>query len=430
MQRPFMTVSKPHYDNGQIPTMRDHSDVVIAGAGPAGAQCARDLAARDYDVVVLETESAGEFPRQSNKSTGGTFPSMLASFGIPDDVVMNFTDSVVIESPNDYFAREQPGAVLDFGAFKSFLVEDGQQRGAEYRFDARVTGPIMEDGEIVGVQYNGSEEVYGDIVIDATGPSAPLAKSLGVSDLDREQQAIGIEHEFEGVDVKQDGYADLTDAMMLRLDHEFAPGGYAWIFHTGGDTAKVGLCYIRNESYRQYGESNQTVDGYLEHWLDSDPRLADADYIDGTQRRGSAHIQRPGKLSTDNFMAIGDTVPTIDPLWGEGIHKGMRSARAAAIAADHCLSPAEPDTSAENISVYNDRWHDEVAPRMDARLLMTYLLYFAPNGRFDRLLRDLNRLNDDTLSQVNQGNKRALMKLIHLQDIPLLARFVAYRIWR
>ncbi|MFP4626686.1 MAG: NAD(P)/FAD-dependent oxidoreductase, partial [Natronomonas sp.] len=112
--------------------MRDRFDVVIAGAGPAGAQCARDIAARGYDVVVLETESEAEFPRQSNKSTGGTFPSMMAAFGIPDDVVMHFTDEVVIESPTEYFVQEQAGAVLDFGAFKQFLVEDGRKRGAEY----------------------------------------------------------------------------------------------------------------------------------------------------------------------------------------------------------------------------------------------------------------------------------------------------------
>ena len=56
-------------------------DVVIAGAGPAGAQCARDLAARGYDVLVIETEPEEEFPGRSNKSTGGTFPSMMAAFG-------------------------------------------------------------------------------------------------------------------------------------------------------------------------------------------------------------------------------------------------------------------------------------------------------------------------------------------------------------
>ncbi|WP_255168848.1 digeranylgeranylglycerophospholipid reductase [Natrononativus amylolyticus] len=409
--------------------MRDSFDVVIAGAGPAGAQCARDLAARGYDVVVLETEPEDEFPRQSNKSTGGTFPSMMTAFGIPDDVVMQFTDTVVIESPNDHFVQEQTGAVLEFADFKTFLVEDGQERGAEYRFDARVSKPITEGGKIVGVQYSGSEKVYGDIIVDATGPSAPLAKGLGVSSLERKNQAIGLEYELEGVEL--DGgrprYADLHDAMMLRLDHEYAPGGYSWIFHTGEDTAKVGVCYIQNESYQRYG-TDRTVDGYLQHWMDTDPRFEGAERLEGKQHRGSAHIQPPGQLSTDNFMAIGDTVPTIDPLWGEGINKGMKSARAAAIAADHCLTPDTPDTSAENISLYDTLWHRDVAPRMDARLFITQLMYLAPNDRYDTLLRDLKRLDPDTLSEANKGNKRAIRKLLHLDDIPLLATFAKQRL--
>ncbi len=97
----------------------------------------------------------------------------MASFGIPDDVVMQYTDSVVLESPKDHYVREQPGAVLEFADFKRYLVADGEDDGAEYRFEARVTAPITEGGEIVGVRYNGDEEVYGEIVIDATGPAAP-----------------------------------------------------------------------------------------------------------------------------------------------------------------------------------------------------------------------------------------------------------------
>jgi len=402
--------------------MGDHYDVVIAGAGPAGAQCARDLAAREYDVLVLETEAEDEFPRQSNKSTAGTFPSMMTSFSIPNDVVMNFTDSVVLESPSSSFTRHQAGAVLEFADFKRFLVRDSRENGAEYRFDARVSGPVVENGEAIGVRYNGDEEVYGEIIVDATGPSAPIAKQLGVSDLERERQAIGIEWEFEGVEIDHPEYPDLTDAMMLRLDHDLAPGGYSWIFHTGDDTAKVGLCYIQNESHKQYAANGMAIDDYLGYWLDNDPRFADAERIEGKNaHRGSAHIQPPGEsLSAPGFMAIGDTVPTIDPLWGEGIHKGMKSARAAAATADACLTPEETDTSAEAMAVYDRLWHSEVAPNARTRLLMTELLYLADNDRYDQLMADLRSASEDVLTEVNNGNRLAARKLLHLSDIPLL----------
>ncbi|AGB30571.1 FAD dependent oxidoreductase [Natrinema pellirubrum DSM 15624] len=402
--------------------MNDRYDVVIAGAGPAGAQCARDIAARGYDVVVLETEAEDEFPRQSNKSTAGTFHSMMSAFGIPDDVVMQYTDSVVLESPTEHYVRDQPGAVLEFADFKRYLVADGRETGAEYRFDARVTAPIMEGGEIAGVRYNGDEEVYGDIVIDATGPSAPLAKKLDVVDLKRENHAIGIEYEFEGIDIDRPGFADLRDAMMLRLDHEIAPGGYSWIFHTGEDTAKVGLCYIQNEHHSRYAKDGHTIDDYMEHWLETDPRFSEAEKIAGKQHRGSAHIQKPGQLHTDRFMAIGDTVPTVDPLWGEGINKCMQSGRVAAMAADSCLKHDDIEPTAENLAVYDTLWHRDVAPNVDNRLLMTRLLYLAPNERYDKLMRDLERLDDDTLAKANKGNFRAIARLLELEDAPLLVQ--------
>ena len=408
--------------------MTDRFDVVVAGAGPAGAQCARDLAQRGYDVVVLETEAEDEFPRQSNKSTAGTFPSMMGAFGIPDDVVMNYTDDVVLESPNDHYVQKQPGAVLEFADFKRFLVADGREEGATYYFDARVSKPIMEDGKIVGVRHSGDQEVYGDIVVDATGPAAPLAKALGVSDLRRTRQAIGVEYEMEGIAIDHSEYADLTGSMMLRLDHELAPGGYSWIFHTGGDTAKVGVCYIQNEGHNRYAKDGMGIDDYLNHWIDTDPRFENAAKLEGKVHRGSAHIQMPGRLSTDGFMAIGDTVPTIDPLWGEGIHKGMQSARMAAITADRSLTPSEPDTSAEAMSVYNKLWHSEVAPQMRARLLMTELLYLASNDRYDRLMADLRQADEDALAKANAGNPRAMLDLIHLSDLPLLTRFIRERL--
>jgi len=402
--------------------MPNRYDVIVAGAGPAGAQCARDLAKRGYKVVILETEAEAEFPSQSNKSTGGTFASMMTSFGIPNDVVMHATESVVLESPNEHFIQDQPGFVLDFEAFKKFLVEDGRDKGAEYRFDARVHEPIVEDGDVVGVRYNCDQEVYSEIVIDATGPAAPLAKDLKIANLERKNHAIGIEYLFEGVDLTHPDFANLTDAMMLRLDHEYAPGGYSWIFHTGDDTAKVGICYIQNERYREHATHNRTVDGYLEHWLDTDPRFENARRIADNQVRGSAHVQPPGSMSTDSFMAIGDTVPSVDPVWGEGIYKCMKSARAAAVTADRCLTK-KIDTSAEETSVYDDLWNEQVAPRQNRRLMMTRLLYFASNKRYDQLIRDLNKISRDTLSDINEGNKREIAKLLYPSDLSYLWKY-------
>jgi digeranylgeranylglycerophospholipid reductase len=199
------------------------------------------------------------------------------------------------------------------------------------------------------------------------------------------------------------------------------------VFHTGADTAKVGLCYIQNESHREYARDGYTIDDYLDYWLDTDPRFADARRLEGKQHRGSAHIQMPTGMSTDGFLAVGDTVPTIDPLWGEGIHKCMQSGRAAATTVDSCLTPTTPDTSAEAMSLYDDLWHAEVAPKMRTRLLMTELLYLAPNERYDALMRDLNRTADETLAAANDGSLRALAKLLRVDDASLVARLLKDR---
>jgi digeranylgeranylglycerophospholipid reductase len=404
---------------------RDY-DVLVAGAGPAGLQCARDASKRGYDVAVLEREDEEGFPGASNKSTGGTFPSMMASFGIPDDVVMKFTDKVVLESPNYHHTQQHPGAVLEFADFKNFLVEDAREKGAEFIFGARVAEPLVEDEKVVGVRCAGGDEITAHLTVDATGPGAVLAQKVGVVELERTNQAVGVEHEYEGVNLNPEGYADLRGAMMLRLDHDIAPGGYAWIFHTGDDTAKVGVCYIQNERYHDFDDGN-TIDDYLEDWLEDDPRFEDAELIADSNHRGSAHIQEPQDLSTAGFMAVGDTVPSVDPVWGEGINKCMRSGRAAAVTADKCLT-AGVDVSEEAVSTYDDLWHDEVAPRVGSRLTMTRLLYLVSNDRYDRLMRDLNSADDETLRKANNGSKRAIMKLLHLGDIPTLMKFGRQRI--
>jgi len=106
----------------------------------------------------------------------------------------------------------------------------------------------------------------------------------------------------------------------------------------------------------------------------------------------------------------------------------MKSARAAAAAIDRCLTAEDRPTDAESLEIYDMLWHRDVAPRMNARLMLTELLYLAPNERYDRLMRDLRRTDEDTLAKANQGEKRSMAKLIHLGDLPLLTKYARERL--
>jgi digeranylgeranylglycerophospholipid reductase len=65
---------------------------------------------------------------------------------------------------------------------------------------------------------------------------------------------------------------------------------------------------------------------------------------------------------------------------------------------------------------------------MRERLLMTELLYLAPNSRYDRLMQDLRDADEDTLAKANAGNLSAMLKLVRARDIPLLAKFARDRL--
>lgn len=220
--------------------MDEEYDVIIAGAGPSGSEAARTIASRGYDVAVLESESEEEFPAQSNKSTAGTFPRMMGDFYIPDEVVMKNTEDLVIESPNNSYKTKQTGSVLEFGDFKEYMAEEAQKLGADYIFDSHVIEPVLNENSVEGIRYNGDQEIYSDIVIDATGPSAPIAQDeeAGFIDLEPESRAVGWEYLLEDVELDPEEHPDLSESMMLRLDHDIAPGGYSWIFDAGNERAK------------------------------------------------------------------------------------------------------------------------------------------------------------------------------------------------
>lgn len=362
-------------------------DVIIAGAGPAGGECARYIAENSkFSVLLLDrTQEIGE----PKKSTAGSFQETMDVFKLPRRVAQCKINTSVFEGPTEEFSFPVKGYVLEFGKLKKFLVETAVHHGADLKIGATVTKPVVENGKVVGVEYNdaeGNHVVKGRIIIDATGPQATLATQLGMRKLEMKYHGGGMEFEMERLKLKR------QNSIIFKLDERYAPGGYAWIFSTGNNHAKVGVCWVTG--WKNSRETKQSMVQYLEKWIREDERLKKG--VSMEMHAGDAYIDASIKKRTaDNFMMIGDASCTIQPLLGEGIRPGMYSGMFAAQTAISSLR--SKNTSAKQLSAFDALWNER---QKNYRLswLIAKGLGFLSNKQLDRVVRNFKKLDKDKIS--------------------------------
>jgi digeranylgeranylglycerophospholipid reductase len=156
------------------------------------------------------------------------------------------------------------------------------------------------------------------------------------------------------------------------IDHEIAPGGYAWVFPKGEGRANVGLGIQADLGY-------QTALCYLDRFVEQEPALGSGSPV--TLVAGNVPVASPcPKLVTDGLMLVGDAARQVDPLTGGGIINAMAAGRLAAQIAVDALEAN--DTSVETLSAYQDG----VEAMLGRKLARNYRLRqrFSPPQRADR----------------------------------------------
>lgn len=330
------------------------ADVIVVGAGPAGATAAAYLAAYGLDVALLEKAT---FPRDKICGDGLTPRAVkeLVSLGVPhheeDGWIRNRGLRLVggghiveIDWPD---VRDYPGYGLAMPrtGFDHVLARHAVDRGALLVEGASVTGPSHDaSGRVNGVAVKHvdargratgeTSEYRAPVVLACDGNSARLAVAEGRERREDRPMGVGV-RTYYSTPRSQDDYMESWMELWVDKDpHDPSAGrmllpGYGWIFALGDGTSNVGLGIL--DTSPAFG----TVDyrDVLRRWVATLPPewTFDAEHQVG-QVRGAALPMALGRVPhyADGLLLLGDAGGMISPFNGEGIAHAMESARIAA----------------------------------------------------------------------------------------------------
>jgi len=302
--------------------LKQSHDVIVVGAGPAGATLAYELARRGIGVLVLEKE---KLPRCKCCAGGVTSKAAkLLDFDISEvveDVIYEVSFTLNLGSP--YLGQHSQPLMYTVmrDAFDYFLVQKAQQMGAIFR-DGQKVMQIQVGAD--WVEISTADDIFRSrLVVGADGAYSVVARELGMG---RSMEYVaGIESEIV---VPEKELAKWKSRAQMDLGS--IPGGYAWVFPKR-DHLSIGVGCFASKA-RHLGRHHQK-------FLDS---LSIGSY---NIARSSSHLvptcTKERLVWQDKALLLGDAAGFADPLTGEGIYNAIQSAQLAAPVVENSLLMGE-----------------------------------------------------------------------------------------
>lgn len=326
------------------------ADVIIVGAGPAGATAAYYLAQAGLSVIALEKTG---FPREKVCGDGLTPRAVaeLIKMGVPipedEGWIRNKGLRVVGGGHRLELTWPEIAEFPDFGLvrtrrdFDQILAEHARAAGATILEQTSVTGPIFGErsGRVIGVTarpVDGKGRKIGDeqqfrapVVIAADGVSARMALALGLERREDRPMGVAVRTYYKTPrhnDDWMESWLELWDGEPGRGD--LLPG-YGWIFGVGDGTANVGLGMLNSSP--SFGKVDYRE--LLTRWVENTP--AEWEFNESTQVGPIRSAALPmafnrSPLYSRGMLLVGDAGGMVSPFNGEGISYAMESGRIAA----------------------------------------------------------------------------------------------------
>ncbi|MFJ2767043.1 geranylgeranyl reductase family protein [Streptomyces sp. NPDC087300] len=291
-------------------------DVVVVGAGPAGASAAYAAAVAGRSVLLLEKAELPRYKTCGGGIIGPSRDSLPPGFDLPlQDRVHAVTFSLDGKFSRTRKSRQMLFGLINRPEFDQQLVEHAQKAGAELRTGVTVArveqhGPDVPDRRTVAVMLQGGETVLARSVVGADGSASRIGAHVGVK---LDQVDLGLEAEIPVPKTVAEDWAG-----RVLIDWGPMPGSYGWVFPKG-DTLTVGVISARGEG--------AATKRYLEDFI---ARLGLAGFEPSIS---SGHLTRcradDSPLSRGRVLVCGDAAGLLEPWTREGISFALRSGRLA-----------------------------------------------------------------------------------------------------
>jgi flavin-dependent dehydrogenase len=400
-------------------------DVLVVGAGPAGAACAQRLAGRGWQVVLADQH---DFPR--DKVCGdGLIPdahAALARMGVLDEVLAlaQPVPAVRCIAPRGHHV-DVPGTlcVLPRRELDHVLVRAAQRAGAVLATPWRFDRPLADaGGRVAGARLLARDgtaaELHAHWVVLATGAAVPPLLAAGLAER-RAPSGMAL----RGY-VRHEALAREIHALQL-VWHPRLKGGYGWIFPAPGGRFNIGTGVVGSPGADADGRSarrggpnlRRLFDSFCEVHAPAARLVREGTWtgeLKGAPLRCSlagARFARPGLLGTGE--AIGSTYA----FTGEGIGKALETGLAAADALLAAPAAAHDDAAVQA------RYGAALAllkPRFDTYEAASYVnrwpwianLVVSRAQRSPAILRKLQGLLEETQNPGNLFSWRGMTRLM------------------
>ena len=350
----------------------DDADVIVVGAGPAGAAAAHYLALMGLDVLLLEKAT---FPRDKVCGDGLTPRAVaeLIRMGVPTPESEGWIRNWGLRTYGAGHCIEIPWPELadmpSYGLARSrmnldeTLTRHAVASGARLEEGTAVTGPIRHErsGRILGVTYRkvdaagkrtGIEGSYrARIVVDAGGVSARLATTMGIEKNDNRPMGVAIRTYFKTPrhdDPMMESHLELWDGEPGKSNLQ---PGYGWIFALGDGTANVGLGSLSSTAK----PTKLDYKALFAQWMRNAPPEWEFTPENQLGRLRSAALPMAFNRKphyTQGLLLVGDSGGMVSPFNGEGIAYALQSGRIAADVVSQALVRTTPYAMEKTLITY------------------------------------------------------------------------------